>query len=106
MEYSSTVCLLLNIGLIPFSPAVVDISEFVIVLGIIAFARKMAAENHEKTKRLAVVGISGDWNPQRNGSAHILYMVNVERRTVVDFEVIEKVNASGRDDCKGSSSVI
>jgi hypothetical protein len=79
MGYCSTVCLLLNIGLIPFASAVIDISEIMIVPEIIVFAMKMAAENPEKIKQLAVVGINVGWNRQRNGSADICDIANVER---------------------------
>jgi hypothetical protein len=76
-----TVWLWLYIGLIRFSPAVVDTSENVMVTGSIPFPRKIAVENHEKMNQFAVVGISGRWNRQRNRSAYIVDMVNIESRT-------------------------
>jgi hypothetical protein len=69
--------LLLNIGVIPFSRAAVYKAQLLIIPGIIAFARKIAAENREKMKPQAVVGIDGLWNRRRNGSAHLLDMVDV-----------------------------
>jgi hypothetical protein len=73
--YSSAVCLLLNIGRIVFSPALVCTSQILTVPGIVAFARKIAAENRENVKLQAVVGIDGSWNHRRNESAHILGLV-------------------------------
>jgi hypothetical protein len=57
--YSSTAYLLLNVGLIPFSPAAVYPAQIPIVLTIIIFARKITAENREKMTERAVVGIDG-----------------------------------------------
>jgi hypothetical protein len=94
--YLSAVCLLLNIGLIPFSPAAVYKAQLLIIPGIIAFARKIAAENREKMNPQAVAGIDGSWNHRRNGSAHLLDMVDVGSGRVVDFEMVQKTTASGR----------
>jgi hypothetical protein len=66
-----------------------------VVPGIVTFARKIAVENREKMKQSAVVGINGSWNHQRNGLTHILHMVDVESRRVIDFDFVQKVNASG-----------
>jgi hypothetical protein len=101
--YSSAACLLLNIGLILFSRTVVYHAQILIVLGIAALARKIAAQNSQKMKRLAVVGINGSWNHRRNRSAHILDMVDIESGSVVDFEIIQRVDASGRGNYEGSS---
>jgi hypothetical protein len=43
--YSSAAYFVLNIGLIPFSPAAVYKAQLLIIPGIIAFTRKIAAEN-------------------------------------------------------------
>jgi hypothetical protein len=48
--YSTGACLRLNLGLILFSLVVVYTAQIIIVPGIAAFARKIAAENREKTK--------------------------------------------------------
>jgi hypothetical protein len=64
--------------------------------GIIAFARKIAAENRDKMKQRAIVGIKSSRNHQRNGSVHILDTADVEDQRVVDFEVVQKANAPGR----------
>jgi hypothetical protein len=102
--YFSAVCLLLNIGPIPFSPAAVYKAQLLIIPGIIAFARKIAAENREKMKPQAVVGINCSWNDRRNGSAHLLDMVDVGSGRVVDFEMVQKTTASGRGNHQGSSN--
>jgi hypothetical protein len=57
--YLSAAHLLLNIGLIPFSPAAVYKAQILIVSGMIAFAEKMTAENREKMKAQAGFGIDG-----------------------------------------------
>jgi hypothetical protein len=62
MTYLSAACLLLNIGLIPFSPAAVYKTQLLIIPGIIAFARKIMAENREKMKPHAVVVSDGSCN--------------------------------------------
>jgi hypothetical protein len=94
--YLSAVCLLFNIGLIPFSPAAVYKAKLLIIPGIIAFARKIAAENREKMKPQAIVGIDGSCNHRRNGSARLLHMVDVGSGRVADFEMVQKTTASGR----------
>jgi hypothetical protein len=71
---------------------------------IIAFARKIAGENHDKMRPQAVVGIDGSWNHRRNGSAHLLDMFDVGSRRVIDFEIVQKATASGRGNCQGSSN--
>jgi predicted Fe-Mo cluster-binding NifX family protein len=47
-------------------------------------------------KQPAVRRIDGSWNDRRNGRAQTLEMVNVERAKVVNFEIIQRTNASGR----------
>jgi hypothetical protein len=90
--YSSAAYLLLNFGSIPFSSAVVYIYQILIVPRIVALARKIAAENREKMKRRAVVGINASSNHRRNGLAHIFDMADVESPTVVDFDIVQKTN--------------
>jgi hypothetical protein len=102
--YSSVAYFLLNIGLIPFWPAAAYKAQLLIIPGIIAFARKIATENCEKMKPQAVVGIDGSWNHRRNGSAHLLDMVDVGGGRVVDFEMIQKTTASGCGNYQGSSN--
>jgi hypothetical protein len=102
--YSSAAYLLSNIGLILLSPAVVYTAQILIVPGIVAFARKIASENREKMKQPAVVGIDGRWNHRINGSGHIPDIVDVESRSVVDFEIVQRTNASGRGNYEGSSN--
>jgi hypothetical protein len=46
--YWSATYVRLNIGLIPFSPVAVYTAQILIVLGIVAFARKIAAKNRGK----------------------------------------------------------
>jgi hypothetical protein len=96
--------LVLNIGLIPFSPAAVYTAQLLIIPGIIAFTRKTAAENREKMKPQAVVRIDGGWNHRRNGSAHLLDMIDVGSGRIVDFEMVQKTTASGRGNYEGSSN--
>jgi hypothetical protein len=67
-------CLLLNIRLIPFSPAAV-------------YAVLIVIRNH-----------------RRNGSAPILDMVDVESRRIVDFKVVQWTNASGRGNYQRSGN--
>jgi hypothetical protein len=55
-------------------------------------------------KPQVVVGIDGLWNHRRNGSAHLLDMVDVGGGRVVDFEMIQKTTASGRGNYQGSSN--
>jgi hypothetical protein len=74
--YSSAACLFLNIRLIPFSPVVVYIAQISIVPGIVAFARKSTTANRENMKPQTVIGTNGSWNDRRNGSAHILDIVD------------------------------
>jgi hypothetical protein len=87
--YSSAAYLLLNIGLIPFSLAAVYKAQLLVIPGIIAFTKKIAAENREKMKPQAAVGIDGSWNHRRNGSAHLLDMVEIGSGRVVDFETVQ-----------------
>jgi hypothetical protein len=49
--YSSAAYLLLNIALTPFSPTTVCAAQILIALEIVAFARKIVAENYEKMKQ-------------------------------------------------------
>jgi hypothetical protein len=100
----SAAYLLLNIGLIPFSPAAVYKAEILIIPGIVAFTRKIAAENREKMKPQAVVGIEPSWNHRRNESAHVLDMVDFGSGRVVDVEMVQKTIASGRGHYQGSSN--
>jgi hypothetical protein len=102
--YLSAAYLLLDIGLIPFSPAAVYRAQLLIIPGIITFARKIAAENREKMKPQAVFGIDGSWNHRRNGSAPILDLVDFGIGRVVDFEIIQKATASGRGNYERSSN--
>jgi hypothetical protein len=75
-----------------------------IVRGIVAFARKIVAENREKMNSQAVIGIDGSWNDRRSGLAHILDVVDVRSRSVVDFESVQKATASGRGQYEGSNN--
>jgi hypothetical protein len=74
-----------------------------IVPEIHAWARKIDAENCEKMKQSAAARINGSGNHRRNGLAHILDIVDVENRRVVDFEIIQKVNASRWGSAQGNS---
>jgi hypothetical protein len=76
--------------LIPFSPAPVYLTQILTILGKVAFIWKIAAGNHTKMKQLTVVEIDGNWNHRRNGSTHILDMVAVENRCIVDFDIVQK----------------
>jgi hypothetical protein len=68
--YSSAASLGLNIGLIPFSPVAVYKAQILIIPGIIAFTRKIAAEKREKMK------------PQLSlGSMAVGTMEEMDRRT-------------------------
>jgi hypothetical protein len=58
MAYASAAYLLFNVELIPFSPAAIYTAQILIVPGIVAFARKIAAEKREKMKQRAVAGIN------------------------------------------------
>jgi hypothetical protein len=66
----------------------VYMAQLLIIPGIIASARKIAADNCEKMKPQAVVGIYGSWNHRRNRSTHLLDMVDVGGGRVVDFETV------------------
>jgi hypothetical protein len=100
---SSAAHFLSNIGLIPRSPTAVYKAQIWIVPGIISFTRRIVAENREKMKSQAMVGIDGSWNHRRKGSAHILEMVDVGSGRVVDFEIVQKTTASGSGNYHGSS---
>jgi hypothetical protein len=102
--YSSAAHLLLNIELIPFSPAPVYAAQGLIVRGTVAFTRKIAAGNRRKMKQLTVVRIDGSWKYRTNGSTHTLDMVNVESRRILDFEIIQRTKALGRGNYQRSSS--
>jgi hypothetical protein len=91
--YLSAAYLLSNIGLIPFSPAGVYKAQPLIIPGIIAFARKIAAENREKMQPQVVVRIDGSWNHGRNGSAQLLDTVDARSRSLVDFDTVQKASA-------------
>jgi hypothetical protein len=93
--YSSAVWPFLNLELIPFFPAAVYPSQILIVTGIFALARKIAAENRGKMKHPAAVGINDSCNHRRNGWTHILDMLDVENGSVVDFGIVQKANTSG-----------
>jgi hypothetical protein len=95
MTYSSADYFLLNIGLIPFSPVALYAYQLLIVPGIVSFARKIAAENHEKMKTQAVIRIDGSWTHRRNGSTQFVDMADVGSERVVDFETVQKTTASG-----------
>jgi hypothetical protein len=62
----------------PLLPPAVCTAEILIIPGIVAFARKIAAINRVKMKQSAVLGIGGRWNHQRKRSAHILDTIDVE----------------------------
>jgi hypothetical protein len=102
--YLSAAYLLLNIRFIPFSLATTYKAYVLIIPRIIAFARKTAAENREKMKPQAVVGINDSCNHRRNGSTHLLDMVDVGSGRVIDFEMVQKTTASGRGNYEGSSN--
>jgi hypothetical protein len=102
--YSYPASFLLNIGLIPFPLTAVCSFQILIVLGFVAFASKIAAENRGKRKPQDVAGINGSWNDQKNKSAHVLDMVDVGSRRVVDLEIVRKANASECDNSQGSSN--
>jgi hypothetical protein len=78
--------------------------KLLIIPGILAFARKIATENREKMKPQAVIGIDGSWEHRRNGSAHLLDMVDVGSGRVVNFEMVQKTTASGPGNYGGSSN--
>jgi hypothetical protein len=82
-------------GLIPFSSIAVSAAPFSIILEIIAFVRKIAAENREKMKQSIVIGIDGT-GTIKNGPTHIFDTADVESRRVIDFEIIQKPNTPGR----------
>jgi hypothetical protein len=94
----------LGIGVIPFSPAAVYAAQVVLVPGIVAFATRVCARNRAAMKRNAVVGIDGSWNHRRNGSAHVIDMIDVDSGRVVDFEVVEKSTSRRRGNYRGSSN--
>jgi hypothetical protein len=94
--YSFAACLVLNLGLFPFSQAAVCAAQILIVPGIIASAREIAAETREKMNRRPSVGIDGSWDNRKNGSVHVLDMTDVESQRVVDFETVQTKTASGR----------
>jgi hypothetical protein len=71
---------------------------------IATLARKIAAENREKMKPQAVVGINGSWSRRKNGSMHIIDMVDDGSGRVVGFEIVQKANESGRGSYEGSSN--
>jgi hypothetical protein len=104
MRSSSPVYLLLNIGLIPVSRLAAYAVQILIVSIIVALARKIAAEKREKMKQPALVGINSSWNHRRNGSVHIFDLVDVEYRRVIDFEMVQRTNASRRGNYQGSSN--
>jgi hypothetical protein len=90
--------------LILFSPAVVQALQILIVPGMIAFARKIAAENREEMRQPAVVGIDGSWNHRGNGSGLFVDIADVESRSVADLEIVRKANASRQGSCQGGSN--
>jgi hypothetical protein len=90
--------------LVWFSTAAIYTAQILIVPGIVAFARKIAAEYSQNTKPQSVVGINGSWDHQGNRSAHILDMVEVGSGQVVDFEIARKELASGHGNYQGSSN--
>jgi hypothetical protein len=75
-----------------------------IVSGIVSFTRKIVAENREKMKSQAMIGIDGSWNHRRKRPAHILDMLDVGSGRVVDFKIVQKTTASGRGNYQGSSN--
>jgi hypothetical protein len=91
---SSVAYLFLNVERIPFSPTVVYRIQPLIVPGIVALTRKIAAENREKMKPQALFRIDGSWNHRRNGSANIPDMVDFGSRRVVDCEIPAKILTS------------
>jgi hypothetical protein len=90
--------------LIPFSRAAVYAARILIVREIVAFAMKITGDNPEKMRQLAAADPDGNWNHRRNGLAHILGMVDIESGRIFDFEIIQKVNPSGRDNYKRISN--
>jgi hypothetical protein len=83
---------------------VIYTSQILIVAVIAAFARKNTAKNREKMKQANVVAIDGRWNHQRNGWVHILDIVDVESRSVINFGIVQKANVSGRGSGQESSN--
>jgi hypothetical protein len=59
---SSAACLLVNPRLIPFSPAAVYAAQILVITGIIAFPRKISAENREKIKQSGIIEMGRSWN--------------------------------------------
>jgi hypothetical protein len=59
MMYSSASCLLLILGLIPFSAAAVYLIQILILPRIAASARKVAAQSRETMKPSVVFGFDG-----------------------------------------------
>jgi hypothetical protein len=78
IKYTAIATFLLRIGVIPFSAIAVYSAQPLLITGIIAFAKKVCARNREPMKTNATLGIDGGWNHRRNGSAHIIDMIDIE----------------------------
>jgi hypothetical protein len=104
MTYTAIATFLLGIGVIPFSATAVYAAQVILGPGIVAFARKVCPRNRAAMKENATVGIDGSWNHRRNGSAHIIDMIDTDSGRVVDFEVVERPNHRRKGNYRGSSN--
>jgi hypothetical protein len=104
MTYNACATFLLGLGLLPFSASTVYAAQLVLVPGIITFARIVCTRNRAAMRHHAVVAVEGSWNHRRNGSAHIIDMIDMDTGRVVDFEVLEKSSPTRRGNYEGSSN--
>jgi hypothetical protein len=102
--YTAIATFLLGIGVIPFSGSAIDAAQFILVPGIVASATKVCARNRGAMKENATLGIEGSWNHRRNGSAHIIDMIDTESGRVDDFEIDEGGNHRRQGNYRGSSN--
>jgi predicted membrane protein len=58
----SAAFLLFNLRMISFSLAAIYAARILMIPGIVAFAKKIAAENRKKLKQSAVIGTNGSRN--------------------------------------------
>jgi hypothetical protein len=94
---------LLGIGVVSFSATAVYNAQRELMSGIISFAREVCRTNRDAMQPSAVVGIDGTWNHRRNGSVHILDMIDLDSGLVVDSEIVERLTKTGLGNYRGSS---
>lgn len=104
LTYTGIASFLLLVGVRPLSASLVYSAQLMLIPGIIAFARIVVSRNREAMKPRAAVGIDGSWDHRRNGSAHVISMMDIKSGRVVDYEVVRRAVGRRPGNYVGSSN--